>query len=46
MALLARTDGLDPVITHTFEPPDAAEAMDVAADPAAWGKVILQSTQD
>jgi L-idonate 5-dehydrogenase len=42
IALLARTDALDPVITHTFDLPDAFEAMDVAAEPAASGKVILR----
>ena len=46
IALLARTDALDPVITHTFDLPDAVQAMDVAANPAASGKVILRLSED
>ena len=42
IALLAGTDALDPVITHTFDLTDAVAAMDVAADPAASGKVVLR----
>jgi L-idonate 5-dehydrogenase len=42
IALLAGTDALDPVITHTFDLSDAVAAMDVAADPAASGKVVLR----
>ena len=34
------------MITHTFDLPDAAEAMDVAADPAVSGKVILRLSED
>jgi L-idonate 5-dehydrogenase len=41
IALLASTDALDPVITHTFELADALAAMDIAADPAVSGKVVL-----
>ena len=46
IALLARTHVLDPVITHTFDLPDAVEAMDVAAHPAASGKVVLRLSKD
>ena len=42
IALLAGTDALDPVITHTFDLTDAVAAMDVAADPASSGKVVLR----
>lgn len=42
IALLARTSVLDPVITHTFDLPDAVAAMDLAADPASSGKVVLR----
>jgi L-idonate 5-dehydrogenase len=41
IALLAWSDALDPVITHTFELGDAVAAMDVASDPAVSGKVVL-----
>jgi L-idonate 5-dehydrogenase len=40
--MLAATDRLDAVITHTFALPNAAEAMTVAADPALSGKVVLR----
>jgi L-idonate 5-dehydrogenase len=46
IALLARTHALDPVITHTFDLPDAVEAMDIAADPAASGKVVLRLSKE
>ena len=42
IALLAQSSALDPVITHTFALPDAVAAMDVAAEPAASGKVVLR----
>ncbi|AHK35897.1 L-idonate 5-dehydrogenase [Rhodococcus opacus] len=42
IALLAGTDVLDPVITHTFDLTDAVAAMDVAADPGSSGKVVLR----
>ena len=42
IALRAGTDPLDPVHTHTFDLTDAVAAMDVAADPAASGKVVLR----
>jgi L-idonate 5-dehydrogenase len=42
IALLARTDALDPVITHSFKLSEAVAAMDVAADPASSGKVVLR----
>jgi L-idonate 5-dehydrogenase len=42
IALLARTEALDPVITHTFGLADAVVAMDTAADPAVSGKVVLR----
>ena len=42
IALLAATDALDPAITHTFNFADAVSAMEVAADPAASGKVVLR----
>ena len=38
IALLAQTDALDPVITHSVDLPDAAEAMDVAAEPRGVGQ--------
>ena len=41
IALLAASDALDPVVTHTFELADALVAMDIAADPAVSGKVVL-----
>ncbi len=46
VALLARTDVLDPVITHTFDLADAAAAMETAADPAVSGKVVLRLSSD
>ncbi|WP_255955063.1 L-idonate 5-dehydrogenase [Streptomyces odontomachi] len=42
IALLATTDGPEAVITHTFPMRDAAEALAVAGDPAASGKVVLR----
>jgi L-idonate 5-dehydrogenase len=42
IALLARSDALDPVITHSFALSEAVAAMDVAADPASSGKVVLR----
>jgi L-idonate 5-dehydrogenase len=42
IALLASSDALDPVITHTFALGDAVAAMEVAGDPAASGKVVLR----
>ena len=42
IALLAGTDSLDPVITHTFGLADAVAAMDTAADAAVSGKVVLR----
>jgi L-idonate 5-dehydrogenase len=42
IALLAATDALDPAITHIFDFADAVSAMEVAADPAASGKVVLR----
>jgi threonine dehydrogenase-like Zn-dependent dehydrogenase len=42
IALLARTAALDPVITHSFPMSEAADAMDVAADSASSGKVVLR----
>ena len=42
IALLADTDSLDPVITHTFYLADADTAMDTAADPAISSKVVLR----
>jgi L-idonate 5-dehydrogenase len=42
IALLARTAALDPVITHSFPMSEAANAMDVAADSASSGKVVLR----
>jgi L-idonate 5-dehydrogenase len=44
IALLAGTAALDPVITHTFGLGDAMTAMEVAADPAVSGKVVLRLT--
>jgi L-idonate 5-dehydrogenase len=46
VALLAATAALDPVITHTFDLVDAVAAMDVAADPAVSGKVVLRLSSD
>jgi L-idonate 5-dehydrogenase len=42
IALLAGSNALDPVITHTFALRDAVTAMDIAADPASSGKVVLR----
>jgi L-idonate 5-dehydrogenase len=42
IALLAGSDALDPVITHTFALRDAAKAMSIASDPASSGKVVLR----
>ena len=42
LALLAATDRLDPVVTHTFPLEKAVEAMAVAADAAVSGKVVLE----
>jgi L-idonate 5-dehydrogenase len=41
IAMLASTDRLDVIVTHTFALAEAAEAMAVAADPALSGKVVL-----
>jgi L-idonate 5-dehydrogenase len=45
ISLLARTAALDPVITHTFDLLDGAGAMEVAADPAVSGKVVLRLSE-
>ena len=42
IALLARSAALDPVITHSFPMSEAVTAMDVAADSASSGKVVLR----
>lgn len=42
IALLATTDLLDPVVTHTFDLSDAETAMQTAADPAISSKVVLR----
>jgi L-idonate 5-dehydrogenase len=42
IALLAGSAALDPVITHSFALRDAVAAMDIAADPASSGKVVLR----
>jgi L-idonate 5-dehydrogenase len=42
IALLAESSELDPVITHIFALSDAVAAMDIAADPASSGKVVLR----
>ncbi len=42
LAMLATTPSLGSVITHTFPLEDAAEALEVAADPARSGKVVLK----
>jgi L-idonate 5-dehydrogenase len=42
IALLAGSDALDPVITHTFALRDAVSAMNVVADPASSCKVVLR----
>jgi L-idonate 5-dehydrogenase len=46
IALLAGTAALDPVITHTYGLSDALAAMEIAADPAVSGKVVLRLTED
>lgn len=46
IALLTRTDALDPVMTHTFDLTDAGAAMDLAGDPASSGKVVLRLSGD
>lgn len=46
IALLAASAALDPAITHTFDLVDAVTAMDVAADPAISGKVVLRLSDD
>lgn len=40
--LLAKTDALDPVITHTYDLADAVLAMTTAGDPAVSSKVVLR----
>jgi L-idonate 5-dehydrogenase len=42
IALLAGSNALDPVITHSFALDDAVSAMDIAGDPASSGKVVLR----
>ena len=42
IALLAGSAALDPVITHSFALRDAVAAMDIAADAASSGKVVLR----
>jgi L-idonate 5-dehydrogenase len=42
VAMLATSERLEAVITHTFPLEEAAEAMEVAADPAVSGKVVLR----
>jgi L-idonate 5-dehydrogenase len=42
IALLAGSSALDPVITHSLALRDAVAAMDIAADPASSGKVVLR----
>ena len=42
IALLAGSTALDPVITHSFDLVDAVTAMDVSAQPAISGKVVLR----
>ena len=46
IALLAGSDALDPVITHSFDLVDAVAAMDVSAEPAISGKVVLRLSDD
>ena len=46
IALLAGSAALDPVITHSFGLRDAVAAMDIAADPASSGKVVLRLSDD
>jgi len=42
LEMLAATPSLGSVITHTFPLADAVEALEVAADPAQSGKVVLK----
>ena len=42
ITLLARTDVLENVITHTVGLPDAVRGMELAADPATSSKVVLR----
>ncbi len=42
IALLARSEALDPVITHSFALSEAVAAMDIAANPASSSKVVLR----
>ena len=47
IALLAQTDILDPVITHTFDLAEAEKAMETAADPqfrARWCCALRRKT--
>ena len=46
IALLAASDALDPVITHSFDLGDAVAAMDVAADPLSSAKVVLRLSDE
>ena len=46
IALLAGSTALDPVITHSFDLADAVAAMDVSAEPAISGKVVLRLSDD
>jgi len=46
IALLAASAALDPAVTHTFDLLDAVAAMDVAADPAVSGKVVLRLSEN
>jgi L-idonate 5-dehydrogenase len=46
IALLAGSTALDPVITHSFDLVDAVAAMDVSAQPATSGKVVLRLSDD
>jgi L-idonate 5-dehydrogenase len=46
IALLAGSTALDPVITHSFDLVDAVAAMDVSAEPAISGKVVLRLSDD
>jgi hypothetical protein len=46
IALLAGSTALDPVITHSFDLVDAVAAMDLSAEPAISGKVVLRLSDD
>ena len=46
IALLAGSTALDPVITHIFDLVDAVAAMDMSAEPAISGKVVLRLSDD